>query len=133
MMKISTLFRLQWLAAFAVFALVSACSGNPKPDTSQLSADGLRAYKAVQVVRAINDVTTAAITANRAGQLADAPTAQVLTINKQALDVIEANPTDYKTKALVAIKNARDALPRPVDAVIATYLQKTIAILNEVQ
>lgn len=112
---------------------LTACAGNPKPDTSQLSSKGLAAYKAVQVVRAINDVTTGAIAANKTGQLSDAATAHVLTINKQALDVVEADPVGYKAKALVTIKNARDALPAGVDALIAAYLQKTIAILNEVQ
>lgn len=114
-------------------ALVAVSCAHPKPDTSQLSAQGIRDYKATQVVKAVNDVSTAAITANKAKQLSDAHTIVILTIDKQVLDVIEANPVDFQSKAITVFRNARDALPADAQASIGAYLEKVAAILSEVK
>jgi hypothetical protein len=117
----------------AFVGLAPACANNPKPDTSQLSAQGHRDYTATQVVKLVNDVTTAATTANAAKKLSDAHTAAVLTVNKQVLDVVEANPVDFKAKAITVFNNARQALPGQVQGAIAGYLQQVASILSGVQ
>lgn len=84
----------------------------------------------VQVVRGVNDVTTAAITANRAGQLSDDATARILTVNKQVLDVIEARPIGYRAQALTVITNAKQGLPPALAAVVNPWLDKIVAALG---
>ena len=116
-----------------VLAFLTACAGKRPPDTSQLSPEGRQSYTTLQVVRVVNDVTTAAIAANQANQLTDTATAAVLTVNKQVLDVIAANPRGFKAQALVVFANARDALPADVQALIAAYLARVSAVLQEVQ
>lgn len=116
-----------------VTALAAVSCAHPKPDTSQLSPQGLRDYRATQVVKIVNDVTTAVITANKAKQLSDAHAIAVLTIDKQVLDVIEANPVDFQAKAIVVFRNARDALPADVQAAIGVYLSKIADVLSEVR
>lgn len=121
------------LAAVTITAqafAVSGCANNPKPDTSQLSPQGVHDLQLVQVVRGVNDVTTAAIATNRAGRLSDEYTAIVLRINKQVLDVIEANPANFKDAAAVTLKNARDGLPANIAAQIGPYLDAVRAVLD---
>jgi len=111
----------------------SACAGNPKPDTSGLSPAGIRTYRTLQATKIVNDVTTTAIAANRSGQLPDNATAQVLTVNKQVLDVITADPQSGLERALVIAKNAKDALPPTIKALVDGYLQRVVDILTEVK
>lgn len=113
----------------ALFALSSACANNPKPDTSLLDATGKRNLQLIQVVRGVNDVTSVAIAANKAGKLTDDQTALVLTIDKQVLDTIQAHPNDWMTLAVKAVDNARDALTPELSAVIGPYMQQILAAL----
>lgn len=114
-------------------AAMSACTATIKRDTSQLSAQGLSDLKKTAVVKLVNDATTAAIAANKAGVLTDANERTVLTINKQVLDYFQADPHGTLAQALAIVRNARQALPPAVDAAIATWIQKTIDALLEVQ
>ena len=108
-----------------------ACA--PKTDTSQLSPDGLRTLKLLQVVKAVNDATTVAITANASGRLSDDATAAVLTIHKQVLDVIEANPLTWPALAQAAIRNGREALPPDLNSIVSMYLSKVVMAIEGVQ
>lgn len=99
-------------------------------DTSQLSIEGHRQYVSLQVVNGINDVSQAVILANSTGALTEAQTAAILTINKQALDYLEANPQGAWSQAAVVVKNARDALPAEIRAKVEGYLAKVIAVLE---
>jgi len=102
----------------AVCALLTAtilhaagCAGNPKPDTSQLSPQGLRDFKADEAVLIVNDVTTGVRAAVRSKVLPVAVGAQLLTVNKQVLDVIAADPVGWSARVGVILKNGKDALP----------------------
>jgi hypothetical protein len=120
------------LTAVLTVLLLAGCAGNQKPDTSQLSPVGKRDFQTLQFVQGVNDVTLTVIALNKQGQLSDARTATILTINKQILDFLEANPQGTRAQVFTAIKNARDALPAPVDSVIAEWLSKIVDLLLEV-
>lgn len=113
-----------------LLALSVACAGNPKPDTSGLDAEGLRNYQLLQVVKAVNDVTVSAVTANRANLLPAPATDVILRINKQVLDIIDANPTDFTTLAVKAVDNARDALTPEMRTQINLYMERLLAAIN---
>ena len=100
---------MKYVGILLIALFVSACSGN----------------RTLDLVRGINDVSIAAINANALpppANLSDPLTAQVLTINKQLLDIIQAKPADMKTQLTTVITNARQALPQPLDAKIAGWL-----------
>lgn len=116
--------------AILFFALIiGGCAHRPPPTDPAT----LHVYTLDQVVKAVNDVTTGAIAANKAGQLADATTAQILTVDKQVLDVIQADPQTARDKALVIVKNARDALSANVKAVLDGWLDRILAMLEGVR
>lgn len=117
-----------------MLALVLGCNKNP-PDTSQLSPQGRQNLQRLNVIKVVNDASTAVIAANKATPQAasDTLTARVLTANKQILDVIQANPTGYRDLALTAARNARDALPADLQALFDKYLSAVIAALQAVQ
>lgn len=119
---------------WCLFALVLACNKNP-PDTSQLSPQGKQDLQRLNVIKVVNDASTAVIAANKATPQAasDTLTARVLTANKQVLDVIQANPTGYKDLALTAARNARDALPADLQALFDKYVSAVISALQAVQ
>ena len=100
------------------------------PNTTQLSRAGMLEYGGLQVVRLVNDATDAVILANKAGKASDALTAQVLTINKQLLDVIQTNPTTWKAIARAALKNALDTLPAAARADVRGYLGIIVDVLG---
>lgn len=116
-----------------------ACAGNPPPDTSQLSAQGRRDLQRLNVIKVVNDVSSAVIAANTAtdakGQplLSDTATAKILTVNKQVLDVIAEDPQGYRSQAISIVRNTRDALPAAINALIEQYLSQIEAVLNEVR
>lgn len=119
------------VAAFLSLLVVAgapACAAHR--DTSQLSVQGHKDYTADQVVKVVNDVTTSAITASRAGKLKDNDERMILTINKQVLDVIASNPTNWKELALSALKNARQGLPPAQAASIGPYLDIVVNVLS---
>lgn len=132
-MKLRARLLLPVLLIVALVGSAPACSHNPKPDTSQLSAQGLHDYNATQFVKLVNDAQTAVITANKTGRLSDVAERQVLTLIQQVRDVVRENPPDLPSKVRSVIKNARQALPPAVDAVVADYLSKVIGYLNEVK
>lgn len=107
--------------------LIGACAAaQPRPfDTSQISAQQL-----IQVVRGINDVTKAAIETNRAGRLSDSLTAQLLTINQQILDVVEASPQDFKTRVIATLDDRRAKLSAGDAILLAPYLAADRAVLD---
>ena len=78
------------------------------------------------MVKVVNDVTTGVIAANAAGQLSDQAAAQVLNVNKQVLDVIQADKVTGVSKALVIVQNARQALPPNLVSLLSGYMQKLI-------
>lgn len=100
--------------------LVSACSGS----------------RTLDLVRGINDVSITAINANALpppNNLSDARTAQILIINKQLLDIIQANPTGLKAQLVVVITNARQALPKPIDTKVEGYLTILENLIKELR
>lgn len=119
------------LAAVPVVAGTTTAACHHRVDLSQLDAEGQSNFKRAQAAKLVNDVTTVAITANAEGKISKAATAQVLTINKQVLDVISANPQGWKEKAMVVITNARQALPPDINAAISTYVDMIINALAE--
>lgn len=128
-------YRRSYLAAVLLTVAIvcqSRCAGNPPPDTSQLSSQGLSDYNTAEKVRLIRDVNSGVIAANKAG-LSDALTAQVLTVSEQLLDFLEANPQTTRDKALEALRQARDAMPDAVDNRIAGFLLQLSDIVTEVQ
>lgn len=127
----SLVFSLMIVISFV--ATVPGCAAK-KYDTSLLTAQEKQMLHLVDVVRGVNDVSTAAIAANKALTLTDPATAAVLTINKQVLDTIQANPKgNWLGLVTPAIKNTRDALPLDVNQSIGTYVDKTLAILTAAQ
>jgi len=133
--KLSQRFRFQLALAVLLSAAIlpaastAACVHHP-PDTSQLSPQGLHDFKASEAMKKVNDVTTAAVAANRAGQLSDAATQQILAINKQVLDYLNGTGTTTREKAIDIAKNARDALPANVKALVTAWVDKTIKALE---
>lgn len=122
--------RFKTLAIGFILALAFVgCARNPKPTDPAT----LQVYQLDQVVKIVNDVTTGVIALNKAGQLADASTAQILTVNKQVLDVIEENPATARDKALAIARNARDALPATVRGLLDGWLDRVIGALQEVR
>lgn len=114
--------------------LLAGCGGKTPPrDLSQLSAQGRIEYTADQVVKIVNDATDAVIAANRSGVLRDDVEQKILTINKQVLDVVRDNPSNWRSLAISAIRNARQALPPNVDALVGQYLASVIGALQEVK
>lgn len=118
-------------ALLGIGLLAAAC--RTAADTSQLSAEGHRHYVSLQIVNAVNDVSQAAILANATGALTDPATAAVLTINKQVLDYLEANPQGAWAQAAVVARNARDALPPELRGLVSGYVAKVIAVLESAQ
>lgn len=100
------------------------------PNISNLPPASLQEYSADQVVKAVNDVTTAAITANHQGALSNPAEQAVLTINKEVLDTIAANPQGYKAASLAMVLNAKQALPVTVQAAVNSYLDQVIGYLQ---
>jgi hypothetical protein len=107
-----------------------ACANNPKPDTSQLSAQGHVNYTLDQVVKVVNDATSGAIAANRSGVLKDEYERDVLSINKQILDVLATHPANWKDLAMQALKNGNDALPVATQNIIRPYLSTVLLVIN---
>lgn len=120
-------FRRTW--SLLVLIVLSACAAKTPPN---LDPQAQLEFTADQVVKLVNDVTTSAIAANRAGKLSDDLERQVLTVNKQVLDVIAANPTIWKTLAQATFANAVQALPRATQIAIDPYLQQVSAILARI-
>ena len=121
------------VVATVLAGLSLGCSNNPPPDTSQLSPVGLRDFHTAKFVDGLNSVTQTIIAANDLNKLSDAHTAAALTVNKQILDYLAANPQATREKVFTAIKNARDALPADVDAVISGFILQVTNLLMEVQ
>lgn len=113
---------LHMLTLVLALSLVSACT----PKNVTVAPDAQQAFKTLQVIKVVNDVTTGVIAANAAGQLSDQAAAQVLNVNKQVLDVIQADKATGVSKALVIVQNARQALPSNLVALLSGYMQKLI-------
>lgn len=103
---------------------LAACAPNIAPDAQP-------AYRQLQAVRIVNDVSSAAIAANRAGTLSDPDTAQVLTVTWQVRDFIERNPATTTQRIIAAVQEGRDALPADVRGRVDRYLAAGIAALEE--
>lgn len=110
--------------------LVASAACRTTQDTSKLTDQGLRNLKALQVTKVVNDATNAVIAANHSGVVSDALELQILTINKQVLDAIEANPVTFGQAAFAIAKNARDALPAEVRTTVDRYLGALFDILG---
>ena len=110
-----------WGSSIIIIALlVAGCTGN----------------KTLDLVRGINDVSIAAINANALpppNNLSDPLTAQVLTVNKQLLDIVQAKPADMKNQLTTVITNARQALPQPLDAKIAGWLTLIEGFIGDIK
>lgn len=118
------------LALLLLLAL-SAC--RTTTDTSQLTDQGLRDLKALRVTKIVNDASAVVIAANHAGKIPDAVELQILSINKQVLDVIQEHPVTFEAHALAVAKNAREAMPPNVRAVADEYLGTVFDILGLVR
>ncbi|CAB4190683.1 hypothetical protein UFOVP1196_89 [uncultured Caudovirales phage] len=112
------------LSLVLALSIVPAAACTPKNVT--VAPDAQQAFKTLQVVKVVNDVTTGVIAANAAGQLSDQAAAQVLNVNKQVLDVIQADKVTGVSKALVIVQNARQALPPNLVSLLSGYMQKLI-------
>lgn len=119
------------VVALSVLVLPS-CSSNPKPDLSALPASAQHEYTIDQVVKLVNDSTTAAVTANHAGLLPKEGEKEILTINKLLLDVFSASPlpADWREVSLAIVAKRRLILPPFIDAAIAKYLTATLTALK---
>ncbi len=118
-----------WLFVLPLL-FVLGCSGNPKPNTSQLSAQGLHEFKADEAVVIVNDVTTGVRAAVRAKVLPVDVGAQLLTAHKQILDVIAADPVGWPNRISVILKNTKDALPAAWRDRANTFLQQVGVIIQ---
>lgn len=96
------------------------------PDVPRAATSEDQTARKLQVVKVVNDVTTAVITANSVGKLSDQATAQVLNVNKQILDVLQADRVSGIAKALVIVQNTRQALPENLIPVLTTYMQQLV-------
>lgn len=121
------------LLLWAVIISAASCASHTPPDTSQLSAQGHQDLKAIEVTKLVADADAAVIAANRAGKITDQVELQILGINKQVLDVLQAHPAGFVPLALTAVANSKQALPAEVQAVVDLYLAKVIAALQGVQ
>jgi len=101
-----------------------------------LTASACTGSRTLDLIRGINDVSNSAIAANSLpppNDLPDALTSQILTVNKQLLDIIDANPSDLRGKLTVAITNARQALPKPLNTRIENYLIVLENLIREIK
>lgn len=114
-----------------VVSSVAASCPSPKPDTSQLSPEALRVYNNFKYVRLINDVTAVVIGAGRNGQIPPDAERYYLNTASQILDVFQADPRTGHDKAIVLLKNAREALPPPLQQHVAVFLLELSDILRE--
>lgn len=122
------------LLAAGVFA--SSCAIKAPP--ASLSPAGQEAFRADQVVKVVNDVVAAAITANRAPLpiggfvLSDGQTALVLRTCDVILAAIQQDRGHYVSIARRALRSARDQLAEGDRAKLAAYFDQISAILDEV-
>lgn len=121
------LHRLRIAVPLVALLLLVACA----PKHPELSPEGQRNYTLLQVAKYVNDASETVIAANKLGQLSDRVTATVLTVNKQVLDYVQANPRTTRAQVLVVIRNARDGLPPDLAMDVSDYLSQLIAFLME--
>jgi hypothetical protein len=122
------------IACLVAFAILPACSKNPpKTAPTFVDASAKHLHDVDQFVKIVNDISTGAITARKTNVMDQNLEVQILTVNKQILDYIRANPDGTQAKVLEIITNGKQALPANLQEQFATYLQKALDFLNEVK
>lgn len=132
-MKRPSLFHILLLVASMAPAPAYFACAHPKPDLTLLDDAGLHEYKMDQFVKVVNDVTSAAITAAKTGVLKKDVEVQILIVNRQILDYVEANPQGTRAQLMTIITNGQQALPPNLQAEFTQYLQQVLDFLNGVK
>ncbi len=118
------------VALTMLMALSAAACALHSADTSQLSPQGLHDFKALEAVQIVNDVTTGVRAAVTSKVIPVAVGAQLLTINKQVLDVIAADPVGWPNRIAVILKNGKDGLPAAWRDRANLFLQQVAVIIQ---
>ena len=124
---------LAFVATFAITANIALLDNCAPRTVVNLSPAAEAESRADVVVKLINDVTTGAILANKAGRLPDAMERVLLTINKEILDVIASHPTTWKALVFTTFVNAVQPLPPATQAALNPYLKELSGILARIE
>ena len=115
--------------AFVACATPTSVAGR---STADLTAPGIRALHATEVVKALDIIRDTAIDGEAAGVVPLATAKAVVTWHTAALRAIAATPNGWKASMLAGLEALKTALPAADAAVFIPYINAAIALIGQV-